>query len=258
MLHNVVNHHWVVIFYFYRGHLHHIVKENMLCFVFVLSTYMDKVSLANFGGSHQPTHLGIRTHTSSLRRWEILINDFKLADCKSHHYTLCGLHTLQLGCLPSDVFGCLTSPGWVLVSLSPLQTHALFQIHLWKEHYWCCLNQTVLICTPHNTPYPLSLWCHCLCSKSYKAEHAMLLAFRSRPFYWESGERRAESFSAFLSTSKGTSQLLCQRWALKYVSRVSWTQCSYHCPFKLGTQTCVSMRCTGTQTRQKHAASIRL
>lgn len=47
------------------------------------------------------------------------------SNCKSHHYTLCGLQASpQLGCLPSDVWGCLTSPAWVLVSLSPPQTHA--------------------------------------------------------------------------------------------------------------------------------------
>lgn len=48
----------------------------------------------HFGGSHQPTHLGRRTHIIS----EALSNSYKWVQmksyCKSHHYTLCGLQAL--------------------------------------------------------------------------------------------------------------------------------------------------------------------
>lgn len=39
-------------------------------------------------------------------------------------------------CLLSDVCGCLTSPAWALLSLSALQTQALFRTDLQKYHYW--------------------------------------------------------------------------------------------------------------------------
>lgn len=204
---------------FYRGCLHHTEKENVLCFI------MRRWS--NFIGSHQThafgqqnTHIISETLSKSYKWLQINCN------CKSHHYTPCRLHTLpQLGCLPSDVCGCLTSPAWALVSLSPPQTQALTQTHLRKHHYCRPLIQTVLVCTP----YPLTLWS--LCYKPYRAEHAMVEAFdltKQLSLCPVPVRLKSLCFSTFVSTSKGMSQLLCQHWAPEYVLSVSLTQCSYH------------------------------
>lgn len=123
---------WVVNFDFYRGRCHHTLKRECALFDNVLTTYTDEATLANFRVSHQPTHLGIRTHTH--KRLQI--------NCKSHHYTLCELQALpqcQIGCLPSDVCGCLspcasvTSTNTCLISNTSVHSP---------------LIQTVLICTP--------------------------------------------------------------------------------------------------------------
>lgn len=64
-----------------------------------------------------------------------------------------------------------------LTSLSPCEPLSSTNTSLWKDHYWCTLIQTVIICASCVAPYPLSLWCHCLCHKSHWAEHPMLQAF---------------------------------------------------------------------------------
>lgn len=67
----------MVIFYFI-GDICITLKEFCALSHYVVSTYIDEATLANFGGSHQPTHLAVRTHTSSLRRWATLANGSKL------------------------------------------------------------------------------------------------------------------------------------------------------------------------------------
>lgn len=68
---------------------------------------------------HQNTHI-ISEALNNSDKW-LQVN----WSCKSHCCTLYGLHTLpQLGSLPSDVCGCVTSPAWFHVSLSAPQTQA--------------------------------------------------------------------------------------------------------------------------------------
>lgn len=154
---------WVAMFYFNRVHMHH-TEKRMCCFI-VWWALMKQLWQTLEGLTNPRTWASEHTHIIS----EALSNSDKWLQmnwsCKSHQCTLSGLHTLpQLGCLPSDVCGCLTSPARVHVSL-------------WKDHYWCTLIQTVIICASCVAPYPLSLWCHCLCHKSHWAEHPMLQAF---------------------------------------------------------------------------------
>lgn len=157
---------------------------------------------------HQNTHI---ISEASYKWLQININ------CKSHHYTLCGLQALppcQTRLLPSDVCGCLTSPAWVLVvSLLPPQTHALSQTHLCKDHYCCPLIQTVLICTPYLCDVTVYATSHTEQNKlCYKLSNRTLLPFSS---FCE------KLLFYFLTTSKGMPQLLCQHWAHEYVWRVS-------------------------------------
>lgn len=141
---------------------------------------MDQAPLPKFGGSHQPTHALGPQKTQIIS--EALSNSFKglqmNGNCKNHHYTLCGLQELPPGqtTLPCPVTSAAVSShhAGFLVLLSPPPTDGLFQPHLCEDQCCCLLIQTVLISTSCVKPYPLSLWCHCLCNKSDRAEHAML------------------------------------------------------------------------------------
>lgn len=93
-----------------------ILYENVL-FHHFLGT--NDAALAQLRGSRWASHLGIRTNTSPLRRWAVLTNGLQVN-------WSCKVTLPQAGGLPSDVGGCLTSPAWLLVSLSTPQTQAIF------------------------------------------------------------------------------------------------------------------------------------
>lgn len=108
--------------YFNRGHLHHTKEDSSVSLCCKLSHWWS-----NFGGSHPPTHLGIRTKTSSPRRWAILTNDSKLTVTVKVTMRMWITSTAtmpNLAALPSDVWCWLTSPAWVRVSLPPQHNFA--------------------------------------------------------------------------------------------------------------------------------------
>lgn len=176
---------------------------------------------------HQNTHI-ISEALSNSDKW-LQVN----WSCKSHCCTLYGLHTLpQLGRLPSDVCGCLTSPAWVHVSLSAPQTRTLVSNtsagrpsltsldsngdHLYTVHYTIFTKfcDVIVYASSHTEQNGLryELWCpqNSLPFIPFgESASAILLFFKIH--FWR-------NVTAALPT-------------LNMSSSVSWAQCSYHCPF---------------------------
>lgn len=114
-----------------------------------VGTYSARKTLGIFGEPHKPTHLGIRTHTSSVRRWATLANGFKLKatvkvtitlslDLKQHRCAKPGCHA-HWRLWQSEP----TSPS-LFKPLTSANTH-YFKHICPKDHYSHVLIHTMLI-----------------------------------------------------------------------------------------------------------------